>query len=147
MAEQADIEFIGAPIGDWRDGYREAVARYVAQRGKFVDEVYYRGPYGPWQSRADDDYDDLATHYGWADYDHLDQREGRGQCRVVSVDLSTMREQTLSEFIDTDADNLMQVGTEFKATCACGAYTNRWLRWEGSASDMLHSILGTGGER
>lgn len=131
---------------DWRDGYRAAVAEFLMKEGLFVEDRNY--PRNDWTKDEPDpdDYDDYQTTYGWADYQH---HMGRGYatppepgCRAVIVDPSTMRERSLSLFTDTFHSNENKVGVEVRATCSCGKYTNKWLRWEGSVGDILPALLG-----
>lgn len=131
-------------MADWRDGYRAAVGEYLQQHGQFVDLRHY--PKHGWRNEPDDenDYDEYDTTYGWADYRHcMDESRygGTAACQVVSVDMATMREQSLSQFENTFTSNKMHAGVEVRATCACGEYTNKWLRWEGTVGDILPALL------
>lgn len=127
---------------DWRTGYRQAVVSFLRKNGTFVLlEAYQDG----WTDEPSDDYDQHRTTYSWADHGHrMGERwssppiEG---CAVVSVDLDSMREQSLSQFTDTFHSNEMKAGVEVRATCACGMYSNKWLRWEGTLGEILPELL------
>lgn len=129
---------------DWREGYRQAVGEFLMREGMFVDEANY--PRAHWDKDDDpNDYDEYGTQYGWADYTHhmgkTYARPPIAGCTAVLVDSSTMRERSLSTFTDTFHDNENKVGVEVRATCACGKYTNKWLRWEGSVGEILPALL------
>jgi hypothetical protein len=131
-------------VSDWRDGYRAAVSEFLMKEGMFVEDTNY--PKDDWHGEPDpEDYSDYNTTYGWADYTHNIGRSyaipPEPACRAVSVDPSTMRERSLSMFTDTFHSNEHKVGVEVRATCACGKYTNKWLRWEGTVGDILPALL------
>lgn len=131
-------------MSDWREGYKAALAEYVKANGSWVDERYY--PRAHWNKPDDPtDYDTRDTTYGWWDYRHqqdLSHYGGDPACTgVVSVDMSTLRERTISQFVGTFTDNENEVGVEVRATCACGQYTDKWLRWAGTVGDILPALL------
>lgn len=129
---------------DWRDGYREALAQFVMEHGLFVELRYY--PREEWDATEPDpeDYDDDKTYYGWGEWDHLRDltRYGGGPaCRIVEVDMASLRERTLMQFQDTFTGSKNEAGVEVRATCACGKYTNKWLRWVGTVGEILPALL------
>jgi len=131
-------------MDDWRDGYRAALAEFIKQRGLFVEDSHY--PLHDWGMDEPDptDYDERHTTYSWADYAHKhDDRAygGSAPCHVVSVDMTTLRERSLSRFEGTFTSNKNEVGVEVRATCACGKYTDKWLRWAGTVGDILPALL------
>jgi len=123
-------------MGDWQEGYKQAVAEFLVKNGTFVR----RDAYYEWldyeQQNETNDYDDWHTLYGWEDYHSKNVCLG-----VVNVDLSSIRERTLSIFDGTFTDNKMEVGVEVLATCDCGKFENKWLRWTGSLGDILPQLL------
>lgn len=108
---------------EWKAGYHEAVTEFMNQHGQFVDQN--------------------SAYYGWADYRHIN-RDGWGdQCRVVSIDASTIREETVHQFAGTFASqDDAEVHVEVKATCACGKYKDAPFHWRGSIGDILTELLG-----
>lgn len=131
------------PAMTWTDDYKVKVREFIEAKGQKVqvEEKRYS-----WQ-----DDDDVST-YGWTDYEaqqhiignnpHLPP-EQNDHCRWVVPEGAVMYERTYSQFQDTDADNLNEHGVNVKgAHCACGKYTDVILRWTGSVTEMLHSILG-----
>lgn len=131
-------------MADWRDGYRAAMAEYIKTHGRFVDLRYY--PREEWYDTEPDpeDYGDDQTYYGWANWDHLRDQTGYGgtaACHIVEVDMESLRERTLMQFLDTVSGSKNEAGVEVRATCACGEYTNKWLRWEGTVGDILPALL------
>jgi hypothetical protein len=131
---------------DWRVGYRKAVADFLKTQGLFVTKDAYRSY---WTDEDTEDYDTSNTVYGWADHEHTQGVPWRTPpvpgCPVVSVRFETMRERSLSQFTDTFHSNEMRAGVEVRASCACGGYTDKWLRWDGAVSEILPELL-KGGE-
>lgn len=130
---------------DWREGYRQAVAEFLMREGMFVEDGNYPNT-DHWDRDPDpEDYSEYGTMYGWADYTHHAgmsyTKPPTPGCKAVSVDSTSMRERTLSMFTDTFHGNENVVGVEVRATCACGKYTNKWLRWEGSVGEILPALL------
>lgn len=123
---------------DWRDGYRKAVADFLKRKGMFVDLRHYEDTFGDMQ----DDYETWNVTYGWADHYH-GRKPGTWEfeCEIDYVDFESMREQSLSLFENTFTSNRNVAGVEVRATCKCGKYTNRWLRWEGALGDILPELL------
>jgi hypothetical protein len=85
--------------------------------------------------------------YGWSDYtagNHIHPWEKDKQgCSWVVPEGAELVEETYSQFQDTDADNLQEVGINVSPChCACGEYTDVTLRFTGSLTEVLHSILG-----
>lgn len=128
---------------DWREGYRAALAEFVSERGRFVELRYY--PRQEWGERPDpEDYDDDSTYYGWGEWEHLrdlTRYGGDPACRIVEVDMESLRERTLMQFVDTFSGSKDEAGVEVRATCACGKYTNKWLRWVGTVGEILPALL------
>lgn len=129
-------------MSDWRVGYRKAVAEFLKKRGVFVGS----GAYRDWISGETlNDYDSGRAVYGWGDPIHTQGREWtkppQEGCKVVSVDFESLRERSLSLFTDTFHSNEMVAGVEVRATCACRYYENKWLRWDGSVSEILPELL------
>lgn len=130
---------------DWRIGYRRAVGEFLMEKGVFVEERFY--PRDDWTLDEPDptDYDDMKVTYGWEDYEHKHGIDWRTPpvppCPTISVDPSTMRERSLSQFVDTFSGNRDEVGVEVRATCACGQYIDKWLRWTGTVGDILPALL------
>lgn len=130
---------------DWRIGYRRAVGNFLTEKGVFVDERYY--PRNDWLLDEPDpgDYDEHGAMYGWEDYGHhlgsTYMTPPTPPCRAVEIDPTTIRERSLSQFVDTFTDNREEVGVEVRATCACGKYENKWLRWTGSVGEILPALL------
>lgn len=131
-------------MADWRDGYRAAVGEYLKAHGRFVELSKY--PREEWNYSEPDpeDYGDRDTLYSWADYSHMaDQRPwgGDAACSIISVDMESMRERSLMQFQGTFTSNTNEAGVEVRATCACGKYENKWLRWEGTTGEILPALL------
>lgn len=118
---------------DWVAGYRAAVAGLLAKSGDFVRlEAYDTGR--SWVK--DGDYDDLATTYGWSGWDGHSRK-----CGIKEWNLESLRERSLSQFQGTFTSNTDEVGMEMKATCNCGKYTDKWVRYVGTLGDALETIL------
>lgn len=117
---------------DWTDEYRAKVRAFIAAHGQKVEIAEKRFD---WQ-----DDDDVST-YGWIDHEaagHI--HEG---CRWIVAEGASLYERTYSQFDGTDADNINEVGVNVRGCeCACGMYQKVILRWTGSVTEMLHSILG-----
>lgn len=119
---------------DWIAGYRAAVAGLLAKSGDFVRlDAYNTGR--SWVRAGD--YDDMRTIYGWRDWDgHL------RECGIKAWDTESLRERSLTAFQGTFTSNTEEVGMEMKATCNCGKYADKWVRYEGTLGDALSTILG-----
>lgn len=123
---------------DWNDEYKARVRTFVEQHGKPVEFT---------EKRYDWQDDDQVSVYGWTDYDalkHCKPKEGwrGGGCHWIVPEGATMYERTYSQFEGTFTDNNDEAGVNVKGChCACGKYTDMTLRWVGSVTDMLHSIL------
>lgn len=116
----------------WTDEYRAKVREFIEAKGKKVqvEEKRYE-----WQ------LDDEANVYGWTDYQA--QEHIRSGCRWIVPEGALMYERTYSQFQDTFTENSEDHGVNVRgARCACGEYTDVILRWDGSVTDMLHTILG-----
>lgn len=122
---------------DWVDGYRRAVTVLLSKRGTFVDLAHYDKKTYSWQRSDDGDYDEYTTTYGWQEYDRHVQ-----DCGISEWDLASLREKHLSVFQGTDADGSTETGLEMRATCNCGMYADKWVRWVGTAGEALSAILG-----
>ena len=121
---------------DWVAGYRAAVARLLMEQGEFVRiEAYPEDGEAPRWGDQPGDYDTFTVVYGWRDWSHKDK------CRVVSIDQDTVRERILSTFQGTFVDNTDEVGMEVRATCQCGKYKDKWLRYTGSFGETLEILL------
>lgn len=117
---------------DWTDEYRAKVREFMAKNGQKVEVQPKR--YG-WQG------DDETSTYGWTDYEA--QEHIRKGCHWIVPGGATLYERTYSQFDGTDVDNLQEVGVNVRGCeCACGKYQKVILRWTGSVTTMLHSILG-----
>lgn len=106
---------------DWKAGYHKALEEFLKGAGMFV--------------RKGD-----SIYYGWADYAHSGGMSGT-RCAVVSVDMSTLKEETIGQFAGTFVSSEMESGIEVLATCACGKYVNGRLRWTGSLTEVLNHLL------
>lgn len=123
----------------FREIYLRSAAHLLKTRGKFVvieaypetedpDDLY------PWEVPGDYSTGDVV--YSWADWNHTDSRYGDA-CAIVSIDTTSLREKRFSQFQDTFSSNADVAGLEMKATCSCGTYIDRWLRWEGSLEEAI----------
>ncbi len=128
---------------DWRDGYRAALADFLREHGKFVKIEAYNGP--DEDDDQDDQYDDYALYYSWDDHDHLvdsSRYGGSPACEIAFIAMHTIRDRQISQFNGTFADgDYYEMGVEVIATCTCGKYENKWLRWTGSMSEILPKLL------
>lgn len=129
---------------DWVTEYRKAVANLLAEKGSFVQKEAY--PRDDWDMDEPDptDYDDGNTVYSWQDLSHgklLEWRPDQKCTRIVSWNYDSLRERTLSLFDNTFTDNKDEHGMEMRATCQCGEYTDRWVRWVGTMSEALEILL------
>jgi len=91
--------------------------------------------------------------YGWVDYyaqkhiqDYVVNDEGKttlvASCSWVLSPDAEIDEATISLFEDTFSENSTEyVLNAFPASCACGKYTNRVLRYEGDLSSFLSILL------
>jgi hypothetical protein len=108
----------------WKDEYKAAAGRFVLKHGT------------P-RAMKDDHY----LVYGWmAD----DWREFHEHLRMHTANEITTGEFTdveWSEFENTFTDNSEHHGVEITVTCACGKYTDRVVRYEGSLGEILQGIL------
>jgi len=116
----------------WTDEYRAKVREFIEGKGRKVQVE---------EKRFEWERDDEANVYGWVDYEAQDHiREG---CRWIVPEGAVMYERTYSQFQDTFTENSEDHGVNVRgARCACGKYTDVILRWDGSVTDMLHTILG-----
>lgn len=119
--------------GEWVDGYRKAVADLLGAKGNFVRLEAYQQQFS-WD--VEGDYADSRVVYGWLDWDDHMRR-----CGVKEWDLESLRERSLSLFEGTFVDNSTEVGMEMRATCNCGLYENKWVRWVGSFAEGLEHVL------
>lgn len=124
---------------EWNEEYKAKVRQFIADKGMKIeiDNRY-----------ALNEDDDVST-YGWSDYTaakHVFPAEGKypgGGCHWIVPEGAKLYERTYSMFTDTFHDNEDEVGVNVRGCrCACGKYEDVILRWTGSMSDMLHSILG-----
>lgn len=117
---------------DWAEEYRAKVREFMAKNGRKIDIR---------PKRFDWEDDDEVSTYGWTDFEadeHI-----RAGCRWIIPEGAVLYERTYSQFEDTDVDNINEVGVNIRGCeCACGQYQNAVLRWTGSVTQMLHSILG-----
>lgn len=118
---------------DWVDGYRKAVSTLLNQEGEFVRLDAY-DDIRSWT--AEGDYEEFRVTYGWRDWDHH-----KSECGIAEWNLPTLREKRLSQFRGTFTSNDEQVGMEMKATCNCGKYTDKWVRYTGSLGEALQVVL------
>lgn len=125
---------------EWVDGYRKAISRLLLERGHFVNLNAYPEEYDDsWWSPEPGDYNDGNVVYGWHDWDW--KRHVEDGCRIVSWTYDSLREKSLSLFDNTFTDNKDEIGIEMKATCACGDYADRYVRWTGTLGEALQVIL------
>jgi hypothetical protein len=118
---------------DWVEGYRAAVSSLLAQKGEFVRlDAYDTGR--SWVPEGE--YDDIRVTYGWHDWDHHLR-----ECGIQEWHLESLRERSLSQFQGTFTGNTDEVGIEMNATCKCGKYTNRWVRYVGTLGEALEIVL------
>ena len=119
----------------WDDRYKSLVRTFIAQHGDSVcfEEPQYNG-------------DDCVSFYGWRDYstfEHVNKLGKTPACKWVVPEGAELSEVTYSQFAGTFTDADQEVGVNVSgAHCACGKYTDITLRWTGTVTDMLHSILG-----
>lgn len=125
---------------DWIAGYQQAVARLLLEKGVFVDLNRY--PRDDWTMDEPDetDYDESRVYYGWTGWAEWRTHAESG-CRIDSWDYSSLRERSILQFMGTFTDAKNEVGMEMRASCVCGEYTDRWVRWEGTLSEALEIIL------
>lgn len=132
-------------MSDWLEGYLEAVEKFLMENGEFVGLRNYE--HDRWTDLGPDEYSSWNATYGWHEAGHYivtktRKNEERRLCRPTMVDMSTLRERTLSQFQDTFTTNANEVGLEVRAYCECGKFENKWLRWTGSITDILPKLLG-----
>ena len=124
---------------DWVAGYRAAVARLLAEKGSFVRLVAYEDE--PGWGEEEGDYNQSRVVYGWSgDYEWGIHQKAMG-CEIVSWNHESLREKSLSQFEGTFTSNSNESGLEMKATCRCGEYTDKWVRWTGTLTEALEVIL------
>lgn len=121
-------------MSDWNDEYKAKVRAFVAEHGTKVD-VRGHDPRG---------LEDVST-YGWQDYDaykHVYKGSGGDDCSWVVPEGAVMRERSYTEWGGTFGESTTEVGVNvYGCSCRCGKYSDVILRWDGSVTDMLHSIL------
>lgn len=121
---------------DWVAGYRAAVARLLEKQGSFVRLEAYDAD-NDWV--PDGDYDTGVIYYGWGDWNW--RKHSEDGCEIISWDHGSLREKTISQFMGTFTDSNSETGMEMKATCRCGLYTDRWVRWTGTMTEALQDLL------
>lgn len=129
-------------MSDWREGYLEAVKEFLMTDGggQWVDLRHYGESRYAWDNQDPTEYSSWNTTYGWAGYHYV---KGKTRfCRPVNIDMSTLRERSLSQFDGTFTENKVEVGLEVRGTCECGEYTDKWWRWTGTIGDILPNLLG-----
>jgi hypothetical protein len=94
------------------------------------------------------DDDDVST-YGWHDWDKVWHTHERGShrlaegCHWIVPEGAELIERTYSQFNGTFTDNNQEVGINVSGChCACGKYTDVTLRYVGTLTEVLHSLLG-----
>lgn len=124
----------------WTEEYRAAVRKFIAEKGSKVQVA---------EKRYDWQEDDEVSTYGWSDYEaykHTRSAEGKypgDGCHWIVPEGARLYERSYSQFTDTFHSNEDEVGVNVKGCrCACGKYEDVILRWTGSLTDILHSILG-----
>lgn len=129
---------------DWVAGYRAAVARLLEKNGEFVRLNAYDDE--PGWGVEEGDYDECNITYGWSGgYEWMRHLTGNNCTGIVSWDHESLRERSLSLFEGTFVGNKNEAGLEMKATCKCGEYTDKWVRWTGTVTEALEVLL-RGGE-
>lgn len=112
----------------WQEQFKEAVAQYVIDRGRVMQESddrfagYYGGPY---------------------DFDATDHLRGYGDgtpCAVVSW--SDLQEDEWDEFNGTFNDSLHSYGISVKFSCKCGKLKDRRLLEAARFGDVLRHLVG-----
>jgi hypothetical protein len=115
--------------GDWTVEYKRRVREFMQQNGRAVEH-------------RDDSYGlQNVSVYGWCDYD-AQRHIYDDKCAWIVPKGAQLEERTYSQFVGTFTDNAEEIGINVSpAHCACGRYTNRTLRHDGSLQDILAGIL------
>lgn len=118
--------------------YKAKLREFVQEKGRAVQFVEQRYSWS--------EPDDVST-YGWTDYDaekHIHPWDAKDErCSWVVPEGATLTERTYSQFTDTFHSNENEVGINVAGChCACGKYTDMTLRYVGSLTEVLHSLLG-----
>lgn len=103
----------------WVAGYRAAMTQFVLKHGTLVDPT-------------------ANSYYGWIaeDYDHP------RTCVLTLAEGGTFHENTVTEFQSTfEGNRESAVVDAFPVSCACGAITNRTVRYEGTVGHLLTNLL------
>jgi hypothetical protein len=125
--------------------YRTKLREFMQEKGRavaFDQRELERWPEHP---------DMWVSPYAWMDfgagYHILGTQYGgkkpEGPCSWIVPEGAVLTEQTYSQFAGTDAGNAQEVGINVAGCrCACGEYTDMTLRFTGSLTEVLHSLLG-----
>ena len=104
----------------WVAEYRRAMTDFLLKHGTLVD------PSG-------------GNQYSWGadDYDHP------RDCPLSLSEGGTFREGTITEFLSTfDGNRDRSVIDICPVHCACGAITDRTVRYDGTTGDLFNKFLG-----
>jgi hypothetical protein len=128
---------------DWTDEYKRKMRAFMEEKGVPV-AVEKRG--------YDWEKDDDVSPYGWTDYDALRHCKGvdsgyQGDgCAWVVPEGARLYERTYNQFDGTFTDNKNQVGINVAGCrCACGKYTDTFLRFDGTLDEVIRQITGAPG--
>lgn len=108
----------------WKDEYKAAAGRFVLRHGT---------------PRAMED--DHYLVYGWMADDWREMRQHLESHDPASITMGAFRDVEWSQFENTFTDNNEHHGVEITVTCACGKYTDRVVRYEGTLGEILQGIL------
>lgn len=118
------------------DEYKAKLRAFMAEKGRAVQ---FEEPRYSWQTGKE------VSSYGWINMgaeDHVRPVGGGEGCRWIVEQGVELTEETYSMFTDTDADNAREVGINVSPVhCACGKYRDVTLRYVGSLTDVLHTLL------
>lgn len=118
----------------WSVEYKRLVREFIATHG---DKVRFE----------DRGWGQAVSTYGWSDWDARKHTHPHHQdepaCSWIVPEGTILTEETYSQFAGTFTENDQEVGVNVEGcSCKCGKYTDVTLRWTGTVTEMLHSILG-----
>jgi len=111
----------------WMAEYAPKVRAFMEQHGRPVEWL-------------EDRFGRHVSTYGWNDFGASKHAMECGGWIVPRG--SECKEETFSQFTDTNHSNAMEVGVNVDGChCRCGELKDVTLRWNGPMSDMLIKVL------
>jgi len=135
-------------MADWREGYREAMKKFMVTAGQPMkmegDAQAWGGP--------------QPAYYGWTDFDALQHFWPRSQrwrtqdepsddpCTVVPAQDATIAEEHYHQFQGTffTGDTRESFVVMHPVSCACGKYKDLYWGYSGTMGDIISGVLRDG---